>query len=456
MPLQRMEFQAPPSPWQDILVSALKQYQNSKYELPLKQAMAFSRYTYGMNQYPAQLERIMHDPVALSQLSPTVRDQLAEQYQNYILSHGQGTHNIPSDQETIPQYGPGAQPVAPGQLGKLPTNNYAYDAQGNNIRASQTDIDRAAAPPVATAPIVGTPSADLQGKPEPEGPDSNNPDYSGEMTSQQYRDWVHRKAQAGEFSDGLSPRQQKLEEIIAAKNKLPSYIAAAEEAKKGTGTEITRSTKADDQAHEISLNNQIFSKNLEDFYDSYKKAPIKGGWLDITDTMGPTGKAAIKFLSPKTAEALTKAVQLQVGAANQFFGSATGGRITNLKLNLARDLKLDPHMEPQTVEDNYHSAKSYADRMAQLENFRYNAKQNGFTESEKNAAFGAYLNEAPPYDPKTHKPLQYHQGTEEYYTSPQFLNRLRSKKVLNSNEPPRFLYKGQVYIYKNGKYYMEQ
>lgn len=432
MPLQRMEFAPAPSPWQDVLGNALKQYQNSKYEMPLKMAQTYAKNMYGANLYPSMVERIMHDPVALGQLEPGVRDIMATQMQNWIKSQGRmmpGKYSQTVSQ-AIPQYGQGAQPVAPGQLGQTP------DQQPGNETATQAD----------QAYYADTPERRQENQEQARA-----------------RANVHQMVQAGEFSDNqqqssfptLSPRQKALEQVLAARNKLPDYEGAVEEAKKGAGTEITRSTKADDEAHAAALNNQQFSKNLEDFMDSYRQSSIKGGWLDLADTLGPVGKAAIKFGSPKTAEALTKAVQLQVGAANQFFGQATGGKVTNMKLNLARDIKLDPHMEPETAENNYKSAKSYSDRIAQWENFRYNAKQNGFGETEKNAAFGAYMNEAPPYDPKTHKPIQYHQGTEEYYTSPEFLERLRSHKVLNTNEPPRFLHEGKVYVYKNGKYYME-
>ena len=450
MPLQRMEFQPPQSPWQDILVSALKQYQNSAYELPLKQAMAYSKAMYGMNLYPSQLERIMRDPVALSQLDPNVRDLMVEQYQNYIRSQGRSMGQIVPSPNYIPQYNQGAQPVAPGQLGKIPYNNYVYDSQGNNVRASQEDINRAAgAPPDAVEPtpvISGTPASNLEATPMKEGPDSNNPDYSGEMTSSQYRAWAHKAAQeeAKDFNASLSPRQQRLEETLAAKNKMPSYEGAVAETKEQKKKEQEQWADFEKERHDAAQSGELMQSALAKFYTNSKKLEKRGFFTDLLQ-QGPIGGRLPSYT--KERDIMEQSTGEAVAMAGKSL-QAGGNRVTNMDFQLGERMKVAPHLTKGARASLSKSLSAYSQRAKDEEDMATYFRERKVPLDVARVLIKSYKDQNPVFDndidkinkgnlgPKSWRDYATQKAINEVITKGSFSLPGKQKRTFFKEEPP--------------------
>lgn len=174
----------------------------------------------------------------------------------------------------------------------------------------------------------------------------------------------------------------------------------------------------ENEANAITSEALAYQKNLDAFHNSYMQSILRG----------PYGGGVLAAFGPESSKMSNPGSQLQVSAASTAFGN----RITNAKLSLAKQLKLDAKMKPEAELAGYNRLSALNNRQQEYGDFLQYAEDHGVSDISKiRNMFNDYNRDLPVYDGKEDKVID---NLGKY---PQYIDKQLGKSSKNRTYNPQ-------------------
>ena len=343
------------SPYHAALQQGLQNYGNiveNAYAPLLKQAEVNSKNAYADNLSNQIVGSILSNPLAVGMMSDATFDELMRRFTKGRQSSTQNTAS-----SGFPSFGGGSsQPSQSSSQGSgvvIPSakgsdaNNYEYDAQGNNVRGTEADINNAAG-----LNPDGTPRTDTS---TPSNAAPTSTPSSNYNQRQMIKDAYIAKNFPG-TPQGLAAEQR----ISAAK----TAGTAGAQTYQDHMNAVYKQASAANQARQYS----------DDFLTHYKAAWAKGPLTNL-----PIGKQLAAF-DPEAVSAMNDSNNMVVVAAPALLGT---GKQTDYGKHLVADSKLYIGMPEKAAQDVHDKQVLIFDRMAEEVPFNVEAKKYGITDTNQ-------------------------------------------------------------------------
>lgn len=271
----------------------------------------------------------------------------------------------------------------------------SYDQNGNNIRASDSEINQAAnggspQPAQPAQPQMPAQSAASGGG----SPSAYDPSTSGLDLSDPRMNVYGRDFGSPQLNSAMAKQYPSPFQTLELK-KRESSIAA------GAHAQGVAMQKLNDEATASTGTAYQLEKDLDTFHSLYKQSNLVGPSLGWAARFGTTA-GQLPGIS----------TSMQTGVASQLFGN----KITNYKEQLAKDLKLNPSMSEEAETGAYERLKAGAQRVQEFDNFVATAQDKGITDPNKIKRLWNHYNiDMPIFDGKTRKVIPSNLGQSGAY-----------------------------------------